>query len=155
MRTLVLMVILQQSVAVPVTNGDWIGTLAFHDSRGDYVSPVTATLTIADGKAVTGRWHSVRTTSGGTIEGTFMDGRFRVKITLYGGATVTTAAGATEKVAEERCAAETEFIGDLLPTGVIRLTAKRVIFDDPIKRARNKNCEDLTDVMWLLQPHVH
>jgi hypothetical protein len=153
MRVLLVLALLQQHVAVS-TNGDWIGTLNFFDSRGEIISPVTAHVTIRDTGAVSGDWVGSSHKTSGQITGTFMGGRFKLDITFYGGAVLENAeTGKMETIATERCQGTATFTGDLFPSGVIRLTARKVSFDDPIKQAKHMDCEDIAKVTWLLQPH--
>ncbi|HYB93670.1 MAG TPA: hypothetical protein VEC39_01765 [Vicinamibacterales bacterium] len=136
---------------------EWIGALEFNDSRGLTVGPTIAHLTIADDGKVTGRWQSTnKGRNSGTIEGTVTkDGKFKLRVSVFGGASEARPDGSHETIAVERCQGEGEFNGVLFATGAIRLTSKRIAFDSEMKRARNKDCQDVTGVVWTLQPHTH
>lgn len=135
----------------PVTvpkQGDWVGPLEFTDSRGRMIIPTRVSLTLTEDKKLTGRWHALTKHSSGTLTGT-IDGKSNVRLT------VTLYAGAEESgltIATERCGGEAEFTGTILPGGVWRLVAKRVVLDTPLKRLQERNCEDITKLIWTLQP---
>lgn len=128
------------------TQANWIGTMEVHDSRGLVLVPTRATLTITSG-VVDGDWRSLPNGNAtGHIHGTIDDkGRFTWTVTFYSGAEE-----AGQVIAAERCHAETTAKGELTKTGVLRWTAKKFAFDDVIKRAENRHCEDATDVIWTM-----
>lgn len=158
MRLLALILLGAQVTTTPINvprHAEWIGAMEFTDSRGLMVGPTKATLDIADSGAVTGRWVSTSANhNSGAIHGTVTpDGKFKVTVTVFGGATVKRPDGTEEPVSQERCNGEGAFTGILFANGVIRLTAKKVEFDSVIKRAQNRECENLTRVVWTLQEH--
>lgn len=127
----------------------WLGTLEFSDSRGLSVGRVTATLNISSGM-VTGTWNSPSGASG-AISGTINDkGRIKATFSAFGGARF-----ANGSAVPERCQGEAAAEGQLHDSTVIRLTINRLRLDTPRQRARERQCEDMTRVVLLLQPAAH
>lgn len=130
---------------------DWIGTMEFTDYAGLNIGRTETRLLFGNDGAVTGSWRGHGGASG-SIEGTFKEGRFKLKVTLRAGAERVYGNGNVETIAPERCQGDATFTGMLLRTSVIRLTTDRVSVSDEIKKARGIDCDDMRHVTWLMQP---
>lgn len=127
----------------------WIGTLEFRDSRGLTVGRVFADLAITD-KTFAGDLRS-KSGASGRLTGTIDDkGRVKATVVVYGGAQF--ADGSTEP---ERCQGEATADGQLHGGTVLRLTIDRIMLDTRTQRIRNRQCQDMTRVVLLLQPFEH
>lgn len=145
MRLLVLLILLQP----PTLTGEWVGPLemtvqAPRKARGPVPTVVELTQS---GETVTGSWRSLPpNTSTGTFTGRITrEGEVTLRVVFY-------ADGLLPNGGEqpERCAAEADLDGRLTGSGVLRLTAKRLL---PDKRPR-RDCGDWpTDLVWTLQRH--
>ena len=133
----------------------WIGTLEAEDSRGVGVGRLTGAVTFTDARTVDGNWNTVSGASG-TFSGT-MDETGRVKATMrfFGPASVTDDKGQKTIISTERCQAEAKMTGQWFSSGILRLTTDRFKFDTPSQRARQRECEDLRNIVILLQTHKH
>lgn len=135
-------------------HSEWIGPMEFTDQAGVSIGPTVVVLDIAQDGTVTGRWHSTNTIrASGTFAGTLQKGALKLTVTVSGGAEATTEAGTTEVVAPEYCSGTGDLTGVLYPSGILRLTGKRITLDTPAKRVQRRACADMTRVIWTLQPH--
>jgi hypothetical protein len=131
---------------VTVISGDWVGPLEFTDDRGRFIIPTLVTLTVTDGKNLSGDWVGL-TASGVILRGTINPkGEVELRISMYGGAELD---GVT--IARERCAADATFKGRLEPNFVFRWTAREMPFDAPARVAREQHCVRLRNLVWTLQ----
>ena len=131
---------------------EFVGPLEFFDSRGRMIIPTKAALTVKD-RTITGLWQSTTGTSSGPIAGTVDDkGKVTLSVTLYGGAETDGANGAPEILAPERCRGEATFKGEILRNRVIRVTAPVLRLNTAHTRATERDCENLTRLVWVLQP---
>ena len=152
--TLLLIVLSAATLGAQATaKQPWIGTIEFTDATGLSVGRMTADLLLG-GTSFAGEWISRRGASGrvwGTIE---KDARIKgyFTITAPGGEVIN---GREVITAPERCQGESAVEGQLLPSGVLRVTASRIKTDTPSLRALDKHCADMTRVVILLQPHEH
>ena len=142
--TLLLMALSVATMGAQTT--DWIGTMEVHDSRGLSIGRITATLTTTP-TTLSGDWRS-KSGASGSMTGTINDkGRIKATFTAFGGARFDDG-----RAVPERCHGSAQAAGQLHTSGVVRLTIDRIRLDTPQQRARERACEDLTDVVVLLQP---
>lgn len=140
--------------ADPVTlpkDAEWVGPMEFRNSGGLNLAPTKATLHLT-ATSIDGDWSAGHEWSGrvtGTID---KNRKIKLRFTFFSGAVQTNATtGKDELTAVERCQGEGTLDGLISSSGVLRFTAPKIAFDTTVTRARDRQCEDVTNVLWMLQ----
>lgn len=144
-----------QATAQTDLSGEWVGPLEFHDSRGRLIIPTLTTVKV-DGDKLSGTWIAQNKKSSGSFTGSINNkGRVLLNVVFHSGGEIEHPDGKIEIVGRERCEGSGDFAGEVMRSGVIRLTARVIGLSGFKAQMRGRACEDMRNLTWVLQRPTH